>query len=101
MSAAESTTDHDVIKQWIEKRKGRPSVVRATEGDTEGTDHVEGILRVDFRDPDDALDDIDWNEFFRIFDESNLAFLHQDKTADGHVSRFNKFVSRDTVDADA
>ena len=94
MSAAESTTDHAVIKKWIEQRKGRPSVVRATEN--EGKDgHVEGLLRVDFRDPDDALDDIDWEDFFRVFDESNLAFLHQDKTADGHVSRFNKFVARD------
>lgn len=94
MSAAEPTTDHDVIRKWIEERKGHPSVVRATEDNgREG-----GILRVDFQDPDDALDDIGWDEFFRIFDESNLAFLHQDKTADGSVSRFNKFVSRDNVD---
>ena len=91
MSAAETTTDHEVIKKWIEHRKGRPSVVRATEDNgREG-----GILRVDFRDPDDALDDINWDEFFTIFDENKLAFLHQDKTADGHVSRFNKFVARE------
>ena len=95
MSAADTTTDHDVIKKWIEERKGRPSVVRATE-DTDKEGHVEGgILRIDFQEPDDALDEVDWDEFFQIFDESNLAFLHQDKTADGSVSRFNKFVSRD------
>ena len=79
----------------IEERKGRPSVVRATE-DTDKEGHVEGgILRVDFQDPDDALDDIDWDEFFQIFDESNLAFLHQDETKDGKPSRFFKFVHRE------
>lgn len=95
MSAAETTTDHDTIRKWIEERKGAPSVVRATEGDSKDEGHVDGILRVDFRDPDDALDDIDWDDFFRVFDENKLAFLHQDKTADGHVSRFNKFVARE------
>jgi hypothetical protein len=98
MSAAETTTDHEVIKRWIEERKGRPSVVRATEDTDKDGEPVDGLLRVDFRNPDDALDDIDWDAFFRIFDENNLAFLHQDKTADGHVSRFNKFVARDGGD---
>jgi hypothetical protein len=37
---------------------------------------------------------IEWDEFFATFDEHKLAFLHQDKTADGKPSRFNKFVSR-------
>jgi hypothetical protein len=98
MSAAETTTDHAVIKGWIEERKGRPSVVRATEDSDDGGKAVDGLLRVDFGEPDDALADIDWDAFFRIFDENNLAFLHQDKTADGHVSRFSKFVAREDGD---
>lgn len=93
MSSSETTTDHEAIRKWIEDRGGRPSVVRATEDDGRGG----GILRVDFRDPDDALDDVDWDEFFRIFDDSKLAFLHQDKTKDGKESRFNKFVSRENA----
>jgi hypothetical protein len=41
------------------------------------------------------LEEIDWDEFFRIFDENRLAFLHQDETRDsGGTSRFNKFVER-------
>lgn len=31
-----------------------------------------GILRVEF--PDEDLEDISWEDFFRKFDESNLAF---------------------------
>lgn len=86
MSSASQTTDHDEIRRWIEDRKGTPSRVRDS-GDG-------GILRIDFGDPEEALEPIDWEEFFQIFEKSDLAFLHQDKTADGQLSRFSKFVSR-------
>jgi hypothetical protein len=86
MSETKTTTDHDEIKAWIEARGGRPSKV-----DTEGPG---GLLRIDFAEPDDRLEEIDWDEFFEIFEENGLAFLHQDKTADGKGSRFNKFVKR-------
>ena len=36
-----------------------------------------------------------YNEFFEIFEESELALIVQDKTADGKESRFNKFVARE------
>ena len=86
MSSASQTTDHDEIRRWIEDRKGTPSRVRDS-GDG-------GILRIDFGDPEEALEPIDWEEFFQIFEKSDLSFLHQDKTADGKLSRFSKFVSR-------
>lgn len=86
MSSASQTTDHDEIRRWIEDRKGTPSRVRDS---GEG-----GILRIDFGDPEEALEPIDWEEFFQIFEKSDLAFLHQDKSADGKLSRFSKFVSR-------
>lgn len=91
MSSSETTTDHDTIKQWIEARKGHPAVVRATEDNGKSG----GLLRVEFRDPEDKLEEVDWDEFFKIFDENELAFLYQDKTADGHESRFNKFIARE------
>ncbi len=89
MSEAKTTTDHKEIRRWIEQRKGRPTVVQGTEG-KDG----EGILRVDFREPDDKLEEITWDDFFHTFEDRKLAFLHQDKTADGHTSRFFKFVHR-------
>jgi hypothetical protein len=87
MSEATTTTDHDAIRKWIEARGGRPAKV-PTGG--EG-----GILRVDFNEPEEGLEEIDWDEFFAIFEESELAFLHQERTGDGSESRFNKFVRRD------
>ena len=74
MSAAETTTDHDVIRKLIEHRKGKASAVKATEDNGQSG----GLLRVDFRDHGDKL-----------------AFLHQDETADGKTSRFTKFIARD------
>ena len=91
MSAAQTMIDHDDIRQWIEDRGGRPAIVKATEHDGKG----EGILRVDFQDGGNKLDDVEWDEFFKVFDDNNLAFLHQDETADGSESRFNKFVARE------
>ena len=89
MSTSQTTTDHDTIRQWIEQRGGTPSVVTGTQDD-EG----EGILRVDFQEPDANLEEIDWDEFFDTFEDRKLAFLYQVKTADGQESRFFKFVSR-------
>lgn len=86
MSSASQTTNHDEIRRWIEDRQGTPSRVKDS---GEG-----GILRVDFGEPEEALVPIEWGEFFRIFEKSDLAFLHQDKTEDGKLSRFSKFVSR-------
>ena len=89
MSSATTTTDHDEIRKWIEQRGGTPSRVKGTEGDD-----GEGILRVDFAEADDKLEPISWEEFFETFEDRGLAFLHQDKTAEGKESRFFKFVNR-------
>lgn len=85
MATAERTRDHDVIRQWTEARGGKPAKVE--------TGGKGGVLRIDFDRKDDNLTEIDWEEFFAIFDESDVDFLYQDKSADGHESRFNKFVA--------
>ncbi len=87
MSEANTTTDHDEIRKWVEARQGRPSRVK--------TSGKGGLLRIDFQEAEDEFEEISWDEFFKIFDENDLAFLHQDKTSDGKTSRFNKFVSRE------
>ncbi len=86
MSDAKTTTSHATIKKWAEARGGRPSVVR--------THGKGGILRFDFGEKEDNLEEISWDEFFKIFDDGELAFLHQDKTHDGKESRFSRFVHK-------
>jgi len=90
MSEAQATTNHDEIRKWVEERGGRPSRVT----DTAGGDTV-GVLRIDFGEPEERLEEISWEEFFQTFEKSDLAFLHQNRTADGHVSRFFKLIRRD------
>lgn len=91
MGAALTTTDHDTIRRWAEERGGRPARVRETEEKGAGA----GVLRIDFEEPDEALEEIDWRTFFDTFEEKGLALLYQEETAEGEVSRFNKIVSRD------
>ena len=86
MSESATTTEHDTIRRWAEERDGAPARV---EGQGEG-----GILRIDFGEPEPRLETISWDKFFEIFEENKLAFLYQDTTQDGSVSRFNKFVER-------
>jgi hypothetical protein len=52
------------------------------------------VLRIDFEPKESRLEPIAWDEFFDKFDKEELAFLYQEKTADGSVSRFHKFVNR-------
>lgn len=93
--SATTTTNHEQIRKWIEERGGHPAIVK----DTENNNQPGGMIRVDFDDPDGSKDvglrRIGWDEFFRIFDNNNLAFLHQDVDD----SRFNKFVQRESAGA--
>ena len=94
MSDAQTTTDHDTIRNWAEDRDGRPATVAATEeGDEPGvlTIHFHGV----HDEADEDLEDISWDDWFDKFEDENLAFLHQDETADGSTSRFFKLVARD------
>jgi len=60
-----------------------------------GREGKEGVLRIDFPgfSGQGSLEEVSWDEWFRVFDERNLEFLYQEKTANGKSSRFNKLVS--------
>ena len=104
-AASYTTTDHDVIRTWVQARGGRPAAVE----ETEGGESDAGVLRIEYPDADqeqddrterDAerqarLDELAWERFFATFEDRKLAFLYQEKTSDGETSRFSKFVARD------
>jgi hypothetical protein len=89
MASSVQTTDHDEIRRWVEARGGKPARVEGT-----GNGDDPGVLRIDFPGDDDALEEIAWDDWFRAFDENELAFVYQERTTDGEASRFNKLVSR-------
>jgi hypothetical protein len=64
------------FKKWAEERAGEPATVR----DTEENGHAD-ILRIEFDRKEKSW--IIWGEFFKTFDEAQLAFLYQDKTRTG------------------
>ncbi len=95
MASAHAITDHDEIREWAEQRGAYPACVKGTgrKGDT-------GMIRLDFPgySGGGSLQSISWDDWFRQFDDNNLALLVQDSTSRGQQSNFNKLVSRDTVD---
>jgi hypothetical protein len=89
MAQAIRTIDHEEIQDWVESRGGLPAVVEGTH-DEMGT----GILRIDFGEHEESLEEIEWSEFFKIFDGNELAFIYQEESQDGGESYFCKFVTR-------
>ena len=88
------TTDHDEITRWVEERNGQPAIVKGTENGKSA------LLRIDYPGftGEESLEPVSWEEFFRIFDETNLALLYQERTADGDLSRFSKLIDRDRAE---
>jgi hypothetical protein len=88
------TTDHEAMRRWAEGRGGKPACVKGTGGKGEPC-----LLRIDFPgySGEETLQEITWDEFFKAFEENRLAFLYQEETTDGKMSRFSKFISRDSL----
>ncbi len=91
MSKARTLTDHDQIRAWAGARGGRPARVKATAGND-----GEGILRFDFGEKEDELEEISWDKFFEIFEDHRLTLLEQDETSGIDKSRFSKFITRES-----
>jgi hypothetical protein len=88
------TTDHDTIRKWAEDRNAKPACVKGTgeKGDI-------GMLRLDFPgySGHESLQPISWDDWFKKFEERQLALVYQDETGKGVKSNFNKIVSRETA----
>ena len=94
-ATSNTTTNHDEIRRWVEERGGHPAKVKGTEKGKSS-----GVLRIDYPgfSGEDRLEEISWEEFFEGFEQNELAFLYQDKTKDGELSRFSKLVDRNATE---
>ncbi|RCK69447.1 hypothetical protein DT076_11240 [Desertihabitans brevis] len=90
-SKSHTTTDHDEIRRWVEEHDGKPATVKGT---ADGDDT--GVLRIDFPGGtgEDALEHIEWDEWFATFDENGLAMRYQEEKASGEDSTFFTLVQR-------
>jgi hypothetical protein len=91
-SESKVTTDREEIRRWVEEHGGKPAIVRGTE-DESGS----GVLRIDFPGGagEEQLEHVSWERWFDVFERNGLAFLYQERKADGEDSTFFKLVSRE------
>jgi hypothetical protein len=83
------TREHELIRRWAEERGGRPARVRGM-GLRRDTATV---LRIAFGPLPPTWEALDWEAFFRAFDENDLAFLYEENAG----SRICKLVKGPTV----
>jgi hypothetical protein len=83
------TTDHGLIRNWIEKRAGHPIGFAGVK-----TLRITFPGRYSSRHAHDGSRHISWDEFFCKFEAQNLAFRYQEETRTGEESNFFRFVNR-------
>lgn len=85
-------TDHETIRRWAEARGARPARVRngRRASLTVTTDDI--CLEIPGTSPEGALESISWHEWFRQFDDHELALLIE--SADRQPSTFNLLIKR-------
>jgi hypothetical protein len=79
-----ATKSHDVIRQWAEERKAKPTTV-------EGQKDNPRVLRMDFPGyGGDNLVEISWDDWFKTFDDRDVVFIYQEQLRSGDQSNFFK-----------
>lgn len=86
-----TTTNHDVIKNWVEERDAKPAIVIGTKTHT----NRKGLLRISFPGyAEENVREISWEKFFQIFDERDLVFQFQETKRNGEPSYFCKITNK-------
>ena len=72
-TAGETTTDHSLIRNWVDRHDGFPAHVADSEGEGD-----RGMLRIGFEDAErpESLKELSWEEFFEEFDGKDLVFTY-------------------------
>jgi hypothetical protein len=102
MAETITLTDHEAIRDWAAARAGSPAIQ-----ESDPAVHNESVLRLVFgqhayQDTDmpdrpettGGLELIEWDEWFRIFEERQLALVVA-KEIPGRRDEFHEFVRRD------
>ncbi len=79
------TTNHDVIRQWVEEHDGTPI-------NSAGV-NAEEIIDIGFGSAVDESLKITWDEFFERLDTNGLAFRHSEDVIRGQENLSYSFIS--------
>lgn len=93
-----TTTDHEEIRTWVEKHKGRPQIDSFSSGES-----GQKMLRIDFPGENDDLylgesdkpHNTSWEEFFAEFESQGLAFMYEEKVNKDDPSMSYRFAPRE------
>jgi hypothetical protein len=85
-------TDHETIRRWAEARGARPARVKPGRDATLSYTDDPICLVIPGASPADAVERITWHEWFRKFDEHELALLIEN--AHRQPSTFNRLIKR-------
>jgi hypothetical protein len=94
------TTDHAIIKQWVEENDGKPALV----GSLAEPEEIVG-LRIEFpgETQENLLSDnepnpeVSWDDFFRIFEDKLMAFMYNPKKRGQDKTDAYRFIPRATL----
>jgi hypothetical protein len=87
-----ATRSLDVIKAWADARGGRPATSPG------GDPQQPRVLRLDFPDYDERLQEVSWDAWGRVFTERDLVFLFQETQKAGNQSNFFRLDAPDRGD---
>ncbi len=95
-----TTTSHVVIRGWAESHGGKPALIV----DPNRLDRAVG-LRLDFPGKqDEALlsqahhnQDVSWDEFFKVFEEQQLAFDYLEQPGETELIDAYRFIKREAL----
>ena len=91
------TTDHNEIREWVRKHQGVPEVIE------HGARHENDPgIRIDFPgEKDDQYlsnahlpEQLNWENFFRIFEHEKLVFIYDDENFQKDPSMSYRFAKR-------
>ena len=83
------TRDHDVIRQWAEKRQAQPATGEATSSGPATVDVKDGGAGVRFNFPGTGLyRPIPWDEWFENFDHHECAFVYDNDSVTPPSNRY-------------
>lgn len=94
-SSVEQTTEPTLARTVIEERGGYPAHPPQSEGEGDS-----GLLRVGFRDRDEDLKEISWDQFSEEFEEKDLVALYRDDGGDVEGRRPVILRERENVEED-
>ncbi len=74
-----TTKDHETIKQWINEQGGVPARL-GYDSTSRQKDPLTVWFRDEARDVKKTFQELDWDEFFAIFDHHNFVFKYNNET---------------------